>query len=168
MLVYRVTEVFVCDDSSIPLKNPPIELSSLPPLVPASGDGERDIDEGFRAFWEKYPKKRSRREARHAWLRLRPDAVLLGRILAAIDAQKRTAEWQREGGRFIPRPHIWLAEERWLDVLDAPRPRPALPSYNPVRIEGPIVTRAERQRIYAETMAQIQARPGQVGPRDSR
>jgi hypothetical protein len=36
-------------------------------------------------------------------------------MLEAIDRQKLTAGWRKEGGRFIPHPASWLANRQWED-----------------------------------------------------
>lgn len=42
-------------------------------------------------------------------------------ILPAIKKQKKSRQWQEEGGRYIPNPARWLSEARWNDrvQLDA-------------------------------------------------
>jgi hypothetical protein len=38
-------------------------------------------------------------------------------VLAAINAQKETELWKREGGKFIPHPATWLNQGRWDDEV---------------------------------------------------
>ena len=38
-------------------------------------------------------------------------------MLKAIYEQKRSDQWTREGGRFIPNPSTWLNQKRWQDEL---------------------------------------------------
>ena len=71
--------------------------------------------EGFGAFWAAYPKKRARADAARAWKALAPDHGLQARMLSALESQKAGAEWQREGGRFVPYPGAWLRGRRWED-----------------------------------------------------
>lgn len=71
--------------------------------------------EGFGAFWAAYPKKRARADAVRAWKALSPDHGLQARLLSALESQKAGAEWQREGGRFVPYPGAWLRGRRWED-----------------------------------------------------
>ena len=73
------------------------------------------IDERFEEFWSVYPRKVGKSAVYKAWKRLRPDAALFSRILAAIDNAKATEQWQREAGRFIPYPLTWLNQGRWDD-----------------------------------------------------
>lgn len=81
------------------------------------------LERGFDRFWEAYPKKRSKGEARKAWIALRPDDALLDSILKAVEGAKRGADWLKDGGRFIPHPASWLRSQGWLDELDQEKPR---------------------------------------------
>lgn len=72
-------------------------------------------------FWyEGYPKKRGKADARKAWLKLKPDADLVARMVAAIEKQKQADDWLKEGGKYIPLPATWLRGERWEDEIPTP------------------------------------------------
>ncbi len=79
--------------------------------------GARGYGEAFEAFWACYPKRRNKAEAAEAFAAVAPGGELLRRMLAALEAQKRSAEWIEAGGRFIPYPASWLAKRRWEDEL---------------------------------------------------
>lgn len=72
-------------------------------------------DELFDQFWQAYPKRVAKKPARRAWDKLHVDTDLLAKILAALAWQKRTDDWQRDGGRYIPNPATWLNGGRWED-----------------------------------------------------
>ena len=72
-------------------------------------------DELFDQFWQAYPKRVAKKPARRAWDKLHVDHDLLAKILAALAWQKRTDDWQRDGGRYIPNPATWLNGGRWED-----------------------------------------------------
>ena len=38
-------------------------------------------------------------------------------MLTAIEAQKGSAQWQENGGQFIPHPATWLNGHRWEDEV---------------------------------------------------
>jgi hypothetical protein len=43
--------------------------------------------------------------------------------VAAVNAAKRSADWQKDGGAFIPAPLAWLNQERWeAPIQAAPEP----------------------------------------------
>lgn len=77
-------------------------------------------EQHFSAFWEAYPKKQAREDAKKAFLEIAPDESTFDAILAAIERQKGRKEWQKNGGQFIPLPASWLNAKRWEDVEEIP------------------------------------------------
>lgn len=71
-------------------------------------------DEGFKAFWESYPRKIGKFAALKAWQKLKPDDALTETILASIEEHRRCRNW-RDG--FIPLPTTFLNQGRFLDEL---------------------------------------------------
>jgi hypothetical protein len=101
------------------------------PLPPVGGrepgqaeqTGQPDADGFTASFWSLYPRRVDEQLSRKAWAQLAPSADLQREIAAAVRAWAVSAEWQREGGRFVPKPHNWLRRKRWTDVpglADAP------------------------------------------------
>lgn len=74
----------------------------------------RDAD-AFAAFWEAYPKKVSKATAEKAWEKLDPDSDLIDVMLKALEAQKKTSEWTKDSGQYIPYPATWINQRRWED-----------------------------------------------------
>lgn len=73
--------------------------------------------EEFEVFWKAYPRKVSKGHALRAWAKNgRPELPV---VLAAVEAQKRSEQWQKEGGKFIPHPATWLNGRRWEDEAGA-------------------------------------------------
>lgn len=70
---------------------------------------------GFDSFWKEYPKKVSKQEAVKAFNKLEPDTTLLDTILEALRTQKRSSDWTRDNGQYIPHPATWLNQRRWED-----------------------------------------------------
>lgn len=88
-----------------------------PPISP-SGGTQSDVQESrFEEFWEQYPKKVGKKAALGSWKKVKPNAELFARIMQAVTAAKKSEEWTREGGRFIPNPSTWLNQGRWDDEL---------------------------------------------------
>lgn len=83
------------------------------PLYPPKGD------DPFLTFWAAYPKKVKKQKAWESWRKLRPDTALVSVILNALERQKRSDRWTRDGGRYIPDPTTWLNGRRWEDELPA-------------------------------------------------
>jgi len=74
------------------------------------------LEEGFNKFWTIYPWKVAKAPAFKAWTKLCPDSSLLEIILSAVEAHKKTKQWQDK--QFIPRPLTWLNQKRWEDELE--------------------------------------------------
>lgn len=77
-------------------------------------------EDGFEKFWQAYPKKTAKQAALKAWAKLSPDKELLGTILAAVERDKQSDQWQRDGKQYIPYPATWLNGRRWEDEPDGP------------------------------------------------
>jgi hypothetical protein len=73
--------------------------------------------QGFDEFWNAFPRKVGKVAAKKIWIRIKPTAELHANILAAIIKQKKSLQWQRDNGQFIPNPSTWLNECRWDDEL---------------------------------------------------
>jgi len=79
-----------------------------------AGDKARP-DTLFDQFWQVWPNKAGRKAALKAWQRIRPDAALLARMLAALAQAVSSPQWTQAGGRYIPLPATWLNGARWED-----------------------------------------------------
>lgn len=75
----------------------------------------------FETFWNCYPRKIGKKAARKAWQKA-TDKPCLAALLEALDQQKRSEQWLKEGGQFIPHPTTWLNQGRWDDVVQAKKP----------------------------------------------
>lgn len=86
------------------------------------------IDRRFDEFWTFYPKKIGKGAARKSYDKIKPSDELHKRMLAAIVTAKRSDQWTRDGGQYIPNPATWLNQQRWDDEpRSAGRPsQPAL------------------------------------------
>jgi hypothetical protein len=85
----------------------------------------------FDTFWEQYPRKVSKQHAVKAWKSLNPDHTLLTTMLQALEKQKRSEQWQKDNGKFIPHPATWLNGKRWEDEFT--------PKYSPPEVRKPVV-----------------------------
>lgn len=70
----------------------------------------------FDDFWQLYPRKKAKPDARKAWAQMNCD-VHAEEILAHVQASiERDVQWQDK--RFIPYPATYLRGERWQDEID--------------------------------------------------
>lgn len=93
-----------------------------PPLTPRGGrGGNNDVYiERFKEFWAAYPKKIGKDAALKAFMKRKPSADLVSKMITAIEWQKQTDQWTRESGRYIPNPATWINQGRWEDEPPAP------------------------------------------------
>ena len=85
-------------------------------LDKSTAHSDKPNDDGFNTFWAAYPRKVGKKTAQAAWAKIKnPDIDL---ILDAISKQKKTIQWTKEKGSFIPHPTTWLNQERWNDEVD--------------------------------------------------
>lgn len=85
----------------------------IPPVIPPAGVLPSPAA-AFDRFWAAYPKKVGKGAARKSFAKVK---VPLEQILAAVERQKRSDQWTRENGRYIPNPATWLNQCRWEDDL---------------------------------------------------
>lgn len=98
-----------------PIQSNPIEIQSKSAQSANNG--------GFEAFWTAYPKKKSKGQALSAWKKLKPDSSLQALILKAVEAQKRSPDWQKDKGKYIPYPATWLNAMAWEDEVPTEQKR---------------------------------------------
>jgi len=75
----------------------------------------------FELFWKAYPKKRNKGQAERAFKKAAPDEQLMAVILTAIERAKKSAQWLKEDGQFIPYPATWLNARGWEDEFTIPQ-----------------------------------------------
>ena len=81
--------------------------------------------EDFQQFWEAYPRKVNKAQARKAWNQVSQVRPSLETLLEALDKQKTQGQWQNP--MYIPHAATWLRNERWEDeVYEAPKKAPVL------------------------------------------
>jgi hypothetical protein len=70
---------------------------------------------GFDAFWESYPRKVGKGDARKAWISTRKTRPEQDVLLSALS--RAVMGWTGMEARFIPHPATWLRQERWSDEV---------------------------------------------------
>jgi hypothetical protein len=66
----------------------------------------------FLTFWAAYPNKVKKPIAASSWESEQPD---LQAVLVALEWQKRTPEWLKDKGAFIPHASTYINQRRWED-----------------------------------------------------
>ena len=100
-------------------KDVDVDIYSYPPTSPRRGSGRKksaDMD-GFALFWQEYPRKAAKAAALKAWQKLNPSPELVERILDHVRDHKRSQDWIKDGGQFVPHPATFLNGQRWEDDI---------------------------------------------------
>lgn len=77
-----------------------------------------NISAQFDAFWQAYPRKIGKQKALKVFEKIKPDNALLSTMLNKIEAYKKTDQWQKNNGQFIPHPTTWLNAGSWEDEIE--------------------------------------------------
>ena len=109
----------------------PIQSESNPNPNPNSADaGSASVkNDLFDRFWSAYPKKIGKGAAQKAFEKAHIGKDLIETVLKAIDQQKNTDQWKKDGGQYIPNPATWLNQQRWEDEVTVKTNNPK-PSYD--------------------------------------
>ena len=83
---------------------------------------DKVIQQGFDEFWAVYPKKKDKARAKKAFDKAMKEGASLEVMLAALERQRLSADWQKDGGQFIPHATTWLNGKRWEDETDIALP----------------------------------------------
>jgi len=90
-----------------------------PPIVPPTDDSE--WDEQFEIFWQEFPRRRrgAKQECRKKYKNaLRQNNGLTPeKILSALQEQKKSKDWTKDYGEYVPSPLTWLNQGRWEDEV---------------------------------------------------
>ncbi len=78
---------------------------------------KEEVRTTFDRFWDAYPKKVGKEPTWKLWQRLKPDAGLLDTILDALQLHRKSHQWVRNSGQFVPDPKTWVSQRRWEDEL---------------------------------------------------
>lgn len=99
-----------------------VSVNNNPPISPLGDESDLTNDsdassKSFNEFWKVYPKRKAKGNALKVWNKLKPDDALVREILSALEKQKKSPQWQKDDGQFIPYPATWLNDRRWEDDL---------------------------------------------------
>jgi hypothetical protein len=89
-------------------------INNHTPLPPGGGAS------GFDELFSIYPNQDNRMKAERRYARLAPTAAQQQTMRSAIEAQRLSKRWTKDGGEFVPEFSTWLRNERWRDVPRAP------------------------------------------------
>ena len=82
----------------------------------SDSDTKTEVVGGFVKFWDAYPRKVGRADAEKKF-KAALSKTTLEVILRAIEIQKISPQWMKDGGQYIPHPATWLNQGRWEDKM---------------------------------------------------
>lgn len=75
-------------------------------------------NDDFELFWKSYPKKIGKKDALKAFQKARKSGLPeIEVVVASIEKQRKSDQWRRDNGQYIPNPSTWLNQGRWDDEL---------------------------------------------------
>lgn len=109
----------------------------------------------FDAFWQAYPRKVGKDAAWKKWQQVhrRSDFPALPDLLASLERQRSSEQWQKEGGQFVPHAATWLNQGRWADEVQPADGRERADKYG--NVIAPEMTLEEYERQKAERIKAI-------------
>jgi hypothetical protein len=87
----------------------------------------KNVKESFALFWESYPKKMAKAQAQKSFDKILKDGTNLEDILKGLELSKKSEQWQKDNGQFIPYPATWLNQGRWEDEHSTEIQEPRIP-----------------------------------------
>lgn len=91
-----------------------------------SGGSVRGVGDWLGELWSKTPERGRRRssmkQVRAAWAETRPKPKPAD-VIAALEAFCGTDDWKRDGGRYVPALHRWLANGKWKEPPETTEPK---------------------------------------------
>ena len=100
--------------ANVPVIQSESESNSISESESNAKCARRSRAEDFEKFWSAYPRKEGKQKARAAFDKV---TVSLDVLLEAIEQQKQSAQWSKDGGQYIPHPTTWLNGKRWEDEV---------------------------------------------------
>lgn len=106
-----------CTDGHLTKNHKPLTTNQEPidqeTCAPTVGE-QADL---FPKFWALYPRKQDKAKAQKAWAKLKVTDELFTVIAKGLGLQVVSADWLKEGGKYIPMPTTWLNGKRWEDEV---------------------------------------------------
>lgn len=81
----------------------------------------KTLSQRFDVFWQAYPRRKSKGQAEKVFANIDPSRQLLATMLATIERAKKSSDWKKDDGRFIPHPATWLNAKGWEDEFQEKR-----------------------------------------------
>jgi hypothetical protein len=120
----------------------------------------------FDEFWNLYPRKENKQQAKKAWMKLKPDQALFDLMANALEYRRHTKEWLADGGRYIPHPATWLNGRRWEDEINPQRISESAvleERYSEITLDGKPLDPVQRKQMeFIEKQLRTRTNSGEV------
>lgn len=84
----------------------------------SSSEKKKETHKRFAEFWELYPRKAGKAEAKRRWGRMGCDGFA-DDVLAGLARCKASKDWKGREAKYLPYPATWLNAEGWYDEPDS-------------------------------------------------
>lgn len=96
----------------------PIAIEELTPEEILGGQVLSEEEKMFMEFWEAYPKKVDKKGSLRAFKNIPKLKATFPDIMAALEIQKKSQQWTKDNGQYIPNPTTYIHQERWTTVTE--------------------------------------------------
>lgn len=69
----------------------------------------------FEDFYKQYPRKVKKQDVKKWFNKNKPSKELFNKIIDSLNEFKKSKDWTKDNGQYIPHPTTWLNQKRWED-----------------------------------------------------
>lgn len=95
-----------------------IEKINTPHTPQGDSVSKEEYSDEFEIFWREYPNKNSGKKKAYSSFKTAMKKTTLAELMRSLDAHKRSSQWTKDDGKFIPHATTWLNGERWTVELE--------------------------------------------------
>ena len=107
----------------------------------------------FNQFWKAYPKKQNKAYSEQQFKKIPHINSEINHIMYSLDKFKKTKDWIKEDGQYIPNASTWLNQKRWLDFdMEPEQDDEYIPPELQQEVQPLPVFTEEQERMYKEAM----------------
>ena len=104
------------EQKGTPVEQPLNECATNQEPITTNQEPSKDYI-AFELFYDIYPKKVDKADAKKVWNRLKPDQALFDIIRDSISRQLGSGNWSLSEKNYIPGPAKYLRQEKWNDEI---------------------------------------------------
>lgn len=130
------------------MNNSKMNKSANADLRKRASSQQDETETMFSEFYQAYPKKQDKARARKSFFKIKNLPDVFPHLMKGLEQQKASADWKKDGGKYIPYPSKWLNNKRWEDELTTQAQPPVSPSsaWGGIPIVGSASDETEEER----------------------